>query len=120
MPSTATQATSSTAAVLTGLRETAAEITRAEVEKLHLTIEWAELNQVEPDDEYASYAVSSGGIFGDRGIPVAGEGAPLVCSTPTSPKPRSKAPTRWVGVGTPGPRSAWSRSANGAATRTPT
>jgi hypothetical protein len=78
MTSTATQTTSSTAAVLTGLRETASEIHRAEVEKLNLTIAWAELNTVEPDDDYANHPVSSGGIFGDRGIPVAGEGAPLV------------------------------------------
>jgi hypothetical protein len=78
MTSTATPSTSSTAAVLTGLREKAAECHQAEVDKLHLTIDWAELNQVEPDDEYANYPVSSGGIFGDRGIPVAGEGAPLV------------------------------------------
>ena len=78
MTSTATPTTSSTAAVLTGLRETASEISRAELDKLHLAIEWATLNTVEPDDGYANYPVSAGGIFGDRGIPVAGEGAPLV------------------------------------------
>jgi hypothetical protein len=78
MTSTATPTTSSTAAVLTGLRETASEISRAEVEKLHLTIAWAVLNTVEPDQGYANYPVSSGGMFGDRGIPVAGDGAPLV------------------------------------------
>jgi hypothetical protein len=78
MTSTATETTSSTAAVLTGLREKAAECHQAEVDKLHLTLEWAKLNQVEPDDDYANYPVSSGGMFGDRGIPVAGEGAPLV------------------------------------------
>ena len=74
MTSTATQTTSSTAAVLDGLRATTAEITRAEVEKLRLTIEWAVLNEVEPDDWYANY----GEAFGDRGLPVAGAGAPLV------------------------------------------
>jgi hypothetical protein len=73
MTSTATETTSSTAAVLTGLRATASEIHRAEVDKLHLTIEWAALNTVEPDDEYANH-----GFFGDQAIPVAGEGAPLV------------------------------------------
>jgi hypothetical protein len=73
MTSTATPDTDSTAAVLTGLRETQSEITRAEVRKLHLTLEWAKLNQVEEDDDYADH-----GFFGDQAIPVAGEGAPLV------------------------------------------
>ncbi len=75
MTSTATQHTSSTAAVLTGLRDTQSEITHAEVRKLHLTLEWAKLNQVEPDDDvdYANH-----GFFGDQAIPVAGDGAPLV------------------------------------------
>jgi hypothetical protein len=72
MTSTANPSTSSTAAVLTGLRATASEISRAEVDKLHLTIEWAKLNQVEPDDDYANH-----GFFGDQAIPVAGQGAPL-------------------------------------------
>jgi hypothetical protein len=73
MTSTATQDTSSTAAVLDGLRATTVRISRAEVDKLRLTIEWAVLNEVEPDGEYANH-----GYFGDRPIPLAGQGAPLV------------------------------------------
>jgi len=75
MTHTASPETSSTAAVLGGLRETQSEITAAEVRKLHLTLDWARLNQVDPDDEeeFANH-----GFFGDQPIPVAGEGAPLV------------------------------------------
>ncbi len=38
------------------------------------TIDWAVLNEVEPDDWYANY----GQAIGDRGVPLAGAGAPLV------------------------------------------
>lgn len=59
--------------MLSGLRSTAAEIHRAEVEKLRLTVEWAVLNEVGPDSGHAHH-----GFFGDQPIPVAGQGAPLV------------------------------------------
>jgi hypothetical protein len=73
MTSTATQDTSSPAAVLGGLRAKQSEITQAEVDKLHLTLDWARLNQAEAQDDFANH-----GFFGDQPIPVAGEGAPLV------------------------------------------
>ncbi len=70
MTTTATQTTSSTAAVLDGLRAKAAEISRAEVEKAELTIEWAVLNEADPAECV--------GLFADKALPVAGAGAPLV------------------------------------------
>ncbi len=70
MTTTATQTTSSTAAVLDGLRAKAAEISRAEVEKAELTIEWALLNEADPAECV--------GLFADKALPVAGPGAPLV------------------------------------------
>ncbi len=70
MTTTATQTTSSTAVVLDGLRAKAAEISRAEVEKAELTIEWAVLNEADPAECV--------GLFADKALPVAGPGAPLV------------------------------------------
>ncbi len=53
-------------------RHTAADI---EVERLELTVEWAVEHTVEADGEWAAHQVS---LFGDRALPIAGPGAPLV------------------------------------------
>ena len=46
-----------------------------EVKRLELTVEWAVANTVEADGEWAAHQVST---FGDRAMPIAGPGAPLV------------------------------------------
>ncbi len=46
-----------------------------EVERLELTVDWAVENTVEADGEWAAHQVST---FGDRALPIAGPGAPLV------------------------------------------
>ena len=46
-----------------------------EVERLELTVDWAVENTVEADGEWAAHQVS---LFGDRALPIAGPGAPLV------------------------------------------
>ncbi len=63
-----------TAEVLGVLRGRKADRDAAEVAMVRATIDWAVLNEVEPDDWYANY----GQAIGDRGVPVAGPGAPLV------------------------------------------
>ncbi|MEJ7833450.1 MAG: HNH endonuclease signature motif containing protein [Nocardioides sp.] len=72
----AAEVVSTSAVVLGALRGKADEVTRVEVEKLLLTIEWAVLNEVAPGDDRAaaSYDLS----FGDQPMPLAGAGAPLV------------------------------------------
>ena len=67
-----------TAEALVVLRSHKSDRDAADIAMLEATIEWAVLNEVGPDDGYANYPVSGGGFFGDRGIPVAGDGAPLV------------------------------------------
>ncbi len=74
MTATATETMSSTAAaVLDGLRGHQADRDAAEIRILQTTIEWAVLHVVEPDQDHANH-----GFFGDRPIPLAGDGAPLV------------------------------------------
>jgi hypothetical protein len=74
MTSTATQTTRSTAAaVLSGLRDHQADRDAAEIRILQTTVEWAVLHEVEPEQDPANH-----GFFGDRPIPLAGRGAPLV------------------------------------------
>ncbi len=73
MTSTATPTTGSTAAVLDGLRGHQAERDAAEMRILQTTIAWAVLHEVEADQGSAHH-----GHFGDRPIPLAGDGAPLV------------------------------------------
>ncbi len=46
-----------------------------EVERLELTVDWAVENTVTADGEWAAHQVS---LFGDRALPIAGPGAPLV------------------------------------------
>ena len=69
-----------TAAVLAALRAKRDQATQIEVDRLRLTVEWAVRNTVDPHDptadRYAGY--DSIGIACDRGLPIAGEGAPLV------------------------------------------
>jgi len=74
MTSTATPSQpATTAEALAVLRGHKTDRDVADIAMLHDTLEWAKLNQVEPDDDYANH-----GFFGDQAIPVAGEGAPLV------------------------------------------
>ena len=56
-----------------GLRGHQADRDAAEIRILQTTIEWAVLHEVEPDQDHANH-----GFFGDRPIPLAGDGAPLV------------------------------------------
>ena len=63
-----------TAEVLAVLRSRKADRDAAEIAMVRATIDWAVLNEVEPDDWYANY----GQAIGDRGVPLAGPGAPLV------------------------------------------
>ncbi|MDQ4052722.1 MAG: HNH endonuclease [Actinomycetota bacterium] len=75
MASTAHHTESATTAeALAVLRGHKADRDEAEVAMAKATIEWAMLNEVEPDDWYANY----GQAYGDRGLPLAGAGAPLV------------------------------------------
>jgi hypothetical protein len=74
MTSTATpNRPATTADALVVLRGHKADRDAAEIAMLNDTIAWAVLNEVEPDGEYANH-----GFFGDRPIPLAGQGAPLV------------------------------------------
>ncbi len=75
MTSTATETrTATTAEALGVLRRHKADRDAAEIALAKATIDWAVLNEVEPDDWYANY----GQAIGDRGLPLAGAGAPLV------------------------------------------
>ena len=75
MTSTATQTQpAATAEVLAVLRGHKTDRDAAEIAMAKATIEWAVLNEVESDDWYANF----GQGFGDRGLPLAGAGAPLV------------------------------------------
>jgi hypothetical protein len=75
MTSTASETRSATTAeALAVLRGHKTDRDAAEIAMAQATIEWAVLNEVEPDDWYANYGQS----FGDRGMPLAGAGAPLV------------------------------------------
>ncbi len=80
MTTTAIDDLGDTADVLIALREADAEIREIEVRKLQLTVAWAVRNTVDPDDptadRYAGH--DSVGIACDRGLPIAGPGAPLV------------------------------------------
>ena len=70
---TPTQA-ATTAEAIAVLRGHKSDRDAADIAMAQTVIDWAVLNEVEPDDWYANY----GGGFGDRGLPVAGAGAPLV------------------------------------------
>ncbi len=71
-----TEAAQTTTETLLGaLRANREVIASAEVDKLELTVEWAVENTVEADGEWAAHQVS---LFGDRAMPIAGPGAPLV------------------------------------------
>lgn len=63
-----------TAESLAVLRGVKADRDSADIAMARATMDWAQLNEVEPDDWYANY----GRAIGDRGLPVAGAGAPLV------------------------------------------
>ncbi len=63
-----------TAGVLAVLRGGKADRDAADIVMVRATVDWAVLNEVEPDDWYANY----GQAIGDRGVPLAGAGAPLV------------------------------------------
>jgi hypothetical protein len=74
MTTTRSETTDSTAAaVLSGLRGHQADRDAAEIRILQTTIEWAILHEVEADQDAAHH-----GYFGDRPIPLAGVGAPMV------------------------------------------
>ncbi len=71
-----TAAATTPAEILLGaLRANRHATTDLEVERLELTIDWAAEHTVTADGDWAAHQV---GIFGDRALPVAGEGAPLV------------------------------------------
>ena len=75
MTSTATDTKpATTAESLAVLRGHKSDRDAADIAMAQATVEWAVLNEVEPDDWYANYGES----MGDRGTPVAGAGAPLV------------------------------------------
>ena len=75
MTTTATDTGSAaTAESLAVLRAVKSDRDAADVAMARATIDWAVLNEVDPDDCYANYGES----IGDRGLPVAGVGAPLV------------------------------------------
>ncbi len=63
-----------TAGVLAVLRGGKADRDAADVVMVRATVDWAVLNEVGADDWYANY----GQAIGDRGVPLAGAGAPLV------------------------------------------
>ncbi len=63
-----------TAGVLAVLRGGKADRDAADIVMVRATVDWAVLNEVEADDWYANY----GQAIGDRGVPLAGAGAPLV------------------------------------------
>src|SRR3954465_9705567 len=64
-----------TAAVLAAARRARATANAAEVEVLLQAVEWAHLHQVTDPDEASTVLVEHGH---DTGIPIAGDGAPLV------------------------------------------
>ncbi len=71
-----TEAAQTTTETLLGaLRANRSAAADLEVERLELTVDWAVENTVEADGEWAAYQVS---LFGDRALPIAGPGAPLV------------------------------------------
>ena len=71
-----TEAAPTTTETLLGeLRTANTDIAQVEIRKLQLTVDWAVENTVEADGEWAAHQVS---LFGDRALPIAGPGAPLV------------------------------------------
>ena len=78
MTNPATNDLGDTADILVALREADAQIHQTEVRKLQLTIEWAVRNTVDPDEPTPDPVVDAVGLAGDRGLELAGPGAPLV------------------------------------------
>ena len=76
MTNPATNDLGDTADILVALREADAEIHQTEVRKLQLTIEWAVRNTIDPDERTPGR--DAVGLAGDRGLELAGPGAPLV------------------------------------------
>ncbi len=71
-----TEAAQTTTETLLGALRTAnSDIAQVEIRKLRLTVDWAVENTATPDGEWAAHQVS---FFGDRALPIAGPGAPLV------------------------------------------
>ncbi len=71
-----TEAAQTTTETLLGaLRANRHAAANLEVERLELTVDWAVEHAVEADGEWAAHQVS---LFGDRALPIAGPGAPLV------------------------------------------
>ena len=68
-------APTTTETLLGALRTANTDIAQVEIRKLQLTVEWAVENTVEADGDWAAHQVST---FGDRALPIAGPGAPLV------------------------------------------
>jgi len=62
------------AGVLAAARAETAAAQRAEARKLELAVTWAAMHSTESLDAAATWLTS----YGDTGVPVAGEGAPLV------------------------------------------
>ncbi|GAB2872122.1 HNH endonuclease [Nocardioides pacificus] len=69
-----TAAPDTAAAVLEAARARRSTADRAEVEQLQLAVDWAAMHSV---DSLTDAALAHDG-YGDRGLPIAGEGAPLV------------------------------------------
>ena len=71
-----TEAAQTTTETLLGALRTAnSDIAQVEIRKLRLTVDWAVENTATADGEWAAHQVS---LFGDRALPIAGPGAPLV------------------------------------------
>ncbi len=70
-----TEAAQTTTETLLGALRGQLRHRQVEIRKLRLTVDWAVENTVEADGEWAAHQVS---LFGDRALPIAGPGAPLV------------------------------------------
>ncbi|RNM13033.1 DUF222 domain-containing protein, partial [Nocardioides pocheonensis] len=74
-PTTSTHAATAAGAVLGSIRQARAEANAAEARVLATVLEWAHLHVVDDLDDAATLVTGTGR---DTGIPIAGEGAPLV------------------------------------------
>ena len=87
---TSTTATIDAAGVIAAARRLRTEANTAEAGVLAQAVAWAELHQVDDLDLAATVLVEHGK---DTGIPIAGEGAPLVSQFAVARAPRATAST---------------------------